>query len=234
MRSNARGIEFSLKYPLSLVFLLFLWILSGCSSSISPSYYYLTPKATQLSGSAIHIIEVLPVGLPERLDRTQLILQNGNGEARILDNSRWTSTLSAELRSGLSAGLQARLGAIDRYNNISNSPVSYRISSDFSHFDVIEDSHVEVAVTWIIKKIGYFNKLDERREENNAVDADKQISELNCRVSFSQPILREPNKVTAIVKASNQSLSQVVEAMALSIIALDSGSVRDINHFSCS
>ncbi|MFX7333333.1 ABC-type transport auxiliary lipoprotein family protein, partial [Acinetobacter baumannii] len=77
----------------------------------------LTPKVTPVSNSTVQVIEVLPVGIPDRLDRAPLVLQESNGKSTVLDNERWTSTLGTQLRDTLSAGLQQKLGAIDSYSS---------------------------------------------------------------------------------------------------------------------
>lgn len=49
--------------------------LAGCSSSPTPNYYSLTPTVKPLVSSNVRVIEVLPVGLPDRLNRAPLVLQ---------------------------------------------------------------------------------------------------------------------------------------------------------------
>ncbi|MEC5343471.1 PqiC family protein [Brenneria populi] len=89
--------------------------LAGCAS---PRVRYHTlvspPAATQNSvRPAPFAIEVLPVGIPAQIDRAQLIVRLGEGDALALDNERWLSPLGDEFRSALSAGLAERLGAQD-------------------------------------------------------------------------------------------------------------------------
>lgn len=80
--------------------------LNACSSSPTPNYYTLQAKATPITNSGVRVIEVMPVGLPDRLDRASIVVQDHQGRSKVLDNDRWTSTLSTQLRDGLSAGLQ--------------------------------------------------------------------------------------------------------------------------------
>ena len=40
--------------------------MTACSSSPTPNYYTLTPKVTPVSNSTVQVIEVLPVGIPDR------------------------------------------------------------------------------------------------------------------------------------------------------------------------
>ncbi|EPG36956.1 PqiC family protein [Acinetobacter colistiniresistens] len=203
----------------------------ACSSTPTPNYYTLASKVSPLASSKVRVIEVLPVGLPDRIDRVSIVVQDAAGKSRILENERWTSTLGAELRDNLSAGLQQKLGAVDRYNSgMTGGKVSYRVATDFSHFDIVNASdaankNVEVSVAWIIK----------RNDPNITLDTNSnQNQQLACRMSFSQPILSGQNQIQHIVSAASGSLNKVVDAIAQSIVASDSKAQANVNGVICS
>ena len=194
-------------------------LIAACSGSPTPNYYTLANKVTPLPSSNVKVIEVLPVGLPDRINRAPLVIQEINGRSNILDNERWTSTLGAELRDNLSAGLQQKLGAVDRYNSgMIGGKVSYRVATDFSHFDIVNTTsantkNVEVSVAWIIK----------RNDPNITIDQNStQNQQLACRMTFSQPVSASNNQIAPIVSTASTSLARVIDAMAVSIAALDS------------
>lgn len=194
-------------------------LIAACSGSPTPNYYTLANKVTPLPSSRVKVIEVLPVGLPDRINRAPLVIQEINGRSNILDNERWTSTLGAELRDNLSAGLQQKLGAVDRYNSgMIGGKVSYRVATDFSHFDIVNTTsantkNVEVSVAWIIK----------RNDPNITIDQNStQNQQLACRMTFSQPVNASNNQIAPIVSTASTSLGHVIDAMAVSIAALDS------------
>lgn len=101
-----------------------LLLLAGCSSA-PVQYYTLTAPAQSPSiGAAVQTaptaaareplyVEVLPVGLPEMLDRAQMVVRQGDAGVTVLDRQRWASPLSDELRAALSTQLAAQLGAAD-------------------------------------------------------------------------------------------------------------------------
>lgn len=167
-------------------------MLSACSSSTTPNYYTLVPKVTPIVSSNVRVIEVLPVGLPDRLNRAPLVIQNNNGQSKVLDNERWTSTLSAELRDGLSAGLQQKLGAVDRYSSgMTGGKVSYRIATDFSRFDIINNltsdksnRAVEISVAWIIKREDPFKVLSEKPIQTRLIRLISSVAECHSRNLF--------------------------------------------------
>lgn len=191
--------------------------LTGCYRSVSPNFYTLTPKITPLISSNIKLIEVIPVGLPERLNSQLLVLQDSNGKSYMLDSQRWTSTLSNELQSALSAGLQQKLGAIDIYNNgLSGGKVSYSIATEFSRFDIVEHANkakteIEVMASWVVKR------NDPTFTSQNTVSS----SQINCRLNFKNEVVGQSDNFVNIVKTYQDSLNRVTDSIAASTIALD-------------
>jgi len=206
--------------------------MTACSSSPTPNYYTISPKITPAVSSSIRVIEVLPVGLPDRLDRAPLVLQDSNGKSTVLDNERWTSTMSTQLRDTLSAGLQQKLGAIDSYSSglAGNNQPLYRVSTDFSHFDIVDKSDINIAVSWVVKRQIPPTQL----ESNNAKVITNAGSQLNCRIAFKQPIDQKAKKIDAIVNASSEALTQIINTVSASIVALDSNKKSVISNGVCS
>ncbi|ENX42939.1 PqiC family protein [Acinetobacter sp. NIPH 2100] len=206
-------------------------LLTACSGSPTPNYYTLATKVSPLASSKVRVIEVLPVGLPDRINRAPIVIQDAAGKSKIMENERWTSTLGAELRDNLSAGLQQKLGAVDRYSSgMVGGKVSYRVATDFSHFDIVNASdaakkNVEVSVAWIIKRNDPTVALDQNPVQNQ---------QLACRMSFSQPISGNTEQLQNIVSAASGSLNRVVDAIALSIVASDSKTPINLNGVICS
>ena len=194
-------------------------LLGACSMSSTPNYYTLASGGGAIPSNALRMIEVLPVGLPDRLDRMQIVLQDAAGKSQLLDQQRWTSTLSSELRDGLSAGLQQRLGAADRYRSGSTTTLPvYRIATDFSHFDVVKDQsgvNINVAVTWTI------NRTENISGTTATVQAKRQLA---CRMSFNT-LANSPaaSEIDAMVSASRQSLDRISGAIAASVFMLEGG-----------
>lgn len=199
-------------------------LMGACSSSPTPNYYTLTTMVKPVQGNAIRVIEVMPVGLPDRLDRTQLILQDANGQSNVLDLQRWTSTLSSELKDGLSAGLLQRLGAVDRYTSgaATTLPV-YRIAANFSNFDALSGvskntaDRISVAMTWTVSRVDDSINL----APNAPPSKPRSIA---CRMTFSLPAdANATPEVNAVVDVSRQALDQVANSVAASVVTLEGG-----------
>lgn len=89
--------------------------LAACSSAPVQYYTLASPAPAEAAAAprAPFLIEVLPVGMPEMLDRSQLVVRQGDAGVAVLDRQRWASPLSDELQAALSAQLASQLGAPD-------------------------------------------------------------------------------------------------------------------------
>lgn len=207
-------------------------LLTGCNRSIDPHFYTLSPKMTALINSNVKLIEVMPVTLPERLNTPLMVLQKSNGQTYKLDSQRWSSDLSDQLHSALSAGLQQKLGAIDVYTTgLTGNQVSYLIAPEFSRFDIVEgtqgeQTHIEVMSSWVIK----------RKDANNTAQNAKMLpsQQLNCRMNFSHDITGQSQNFVHIVAAYQESLNRVTDAIAATTIALDAQKTVQFDGVVCS
>ena len=88
-------------------------------------------------------IEVMPVTVPERLARPQLVVNNKGqeGELLVLEQARWSSPFNHELRDGLASAIAEKLGAIKVIprGRPPGQPV-YRIAVELSQFDATEEN----------------------------------------------------------------------------------------------
>jgi len=150
--------------PAALAALAALALLAGCASP-EPRYYTLAngaatapaptaPTATTATTTPIWI-EVSPVRVPERLNRPQLVVADGSeGGLKLLDLSRWSSPLPDELRDALSQQLQARLGAVDTYQQgLSEVTPVYRVTSEVVRLDGDLGQRAAATIAWTVRKL---------------------------------------------------------------------------------
>lgn len=201
--------------------------LTGCTTSVAPNYYTLAPRVVPTQETRVRVIEILPVNLPDRLDRSSIMINTEQGQSTILDNDRWTSNLSVELHDSLSSGLQQQLGAVDRYSSgISNTTSTvYRIAIDFSRFDIIKSAalqkngDVEVEVSWMIKPI---------EPQLNTTMKQPTHQTLSCRMTFNQEIastLTVPDMVTA----SKIALNRITTGISNTVLSVEKGNTQVSN-----
>ncbi|WP_420995469.1 PqiC family protein [Cupriavidus sp. 30B13] len=142
-------------------------LLAGCASP-DPRYYTLagaaagTANAANGAGAAAPPaspqplwIEVAPVRVPERLNRAQLVVRNGqDGELRLLDLARWSAPLPDELRDALSQQLQARLGAVDTYQQgLSGVEPVYRVTTEVVRLEASVGERASATINWTVRRL---------------------------------------------------------------------------------
>ncbi|MGO4327425.1 membrane integrity-associated transporter subunit PqiC [Cupriavidus sp. 2TAF22] len=135
-------------------------LLPGCASP-DPRYYTLAQGAGGADAAAPAAaaqpmwIEVAPVRVPERLNRPQLVVRDGqDGELRLLDLSRWSAPLPDELRDALSQQLQARLGAVDTYQQgLSDVAPVYRITTEVVRLEASVGQRASATINWTVRRL---------------------------------------------------------------------------------
>ncbi|MGY8526163.1 PqiC family protein [Paracidovorax citrulli] len=140
---------------------------AACGSSQEPRYYTLAaavPSAQTQTQAAAQPqaqpqtspvwIEVTPVRVPERLNRQQLVIDEGNGRQRRLESSRWSAPLPDELRDALSQRLQGALGAVDIYQRgLADAQPVYRVSTEVVRMDAGPDDRLFALVNWTVRRL---------------------------------------------------------------------------------
>jgi uncharacterized lipoprotein YmbA len=134
-------------------------LLNGCASP-EPRYYSLASGAastvsTTAPGTNPVWIEVAPVRVPERLNRAQLVVTDGDtGGVKLLDLSRWSAPLPDELRDALSQQLQAKLGAVDTYQQgLSGVEPVYRVTTEVVRLDTDLGQRARATIAWTVRRL---------------------------------------------------------------------------------
>ncbi|UVJ41992.1 PqiC family protein [Pseudomonas sp. LS1212] len=146
----------SLKLPLLSVLLL----LGACRSD--PVHYHtLTP--TQFGNAqqgASADIEIERITVPAQVDRTQIVVRQGNSGLAILETEWWGASLSDELQSALAEQL-----------NSSVSPRKASLRVEVQRFDSVPGQYALVEAKWRLRSLGPGNT----------------IKEMTCRTSLRTP-----------------------------------------------
>lgn len=127
--------------------------LTACSTASAPVHYYTLlapPAASPRAEPAVSfLIEVLPVGIPEQLDQSQLVVRQSDSAIAVLDGERWAGTLSDELRNALSAELISRLGTQDIAGLVKPANKSVlRIALQIRRLDAWPGQKVQLDADW--------------------------------------------------------------------------------------
>ena len=136
---------------------------AGCASIAETRFYTLSgssglsearDSSLPLSSGPI-FIDIMPVNVPERLARPQLVVRT-RGQAPqlfILEQDRWSSHFNHELRDAFATQIASRTGAISetRGSRMPGQP-AYRIAIELGQFDAVVGEAVRARFGWTITR----------------------------------------------------------------------------------
>ncbi|AMM26372.1 PqiC family protein [Variovorax sp. PAMC 28711] len=180
-------------------------VLAGCASK--PTLYYTLAEAAPAMAAAPTplgaplYIEMLPLAMPERLARPQLVVKqpgDANAQVEVLEQHRWASSFENELRDALASGVAARLGAFDATKGgRQNAQPAWRIAVQVRQFDAIEGARVEAGFGWTL-----------RRSDAALTTA--------CQLSLSEPV---GSGIDAVAQGARRLTANAAAAIARSVAA---------------
>jgi hypothetical protein len=194
--------------------LLSLLLAAGCASVPETRFYTLSlpfepPEIEVSRGSSTPIfIDVLPISVPERLARPQLVVRSGasgpQAQLLILEQDRWSSPFNYELRDAFTSGIASQIGAVNNARGIRTpDQISYRIAIELSQFDAIVGDRVQTGFGWTIT-----HSTDGRS--------------IACHAAITEPIAAG---IEGVVAGIQRVVASVVADVSKNLIELDSDRV---------
>ncbi|AJQ95861.1 PqiC family protein [Gynuella sunshinyii] len=135
------------------VLLIAVALMSSCVSA--PIHYYTLMSAkpqTQLHSAVVpFVIEVLPVYVPDALDRPQFVVRNGSNGVLLLDNQQWSSNLGEELTESLSDQLSA-YWQVPSSRGLADTASKrlLRVNIEVRRLDIWPDEKVVLIADWTV------------------------------------------------------------------------------------
>ncbi len=188
---------------------------AGCASGPETRFYTLSVRSEPSEitvpprDSSIPIfIDILPVTVPERLARPQLVVRSKDSgpEAQlfILEQDHWSSPFNYELRDAFASGIANRTGAVnDARGTRTVDQVRYKIAIKLSQFDAIVDDTVKARFSWTITR-----------------PADARSAA--CYAAITEPVT---GGVEGVVEGVQRAVARVVADVSKNLIELDMGHV---------
>lgn len=189
-------------------------LLNGCASVAETRFYTLSvPSAPPRMKEALprastpFYIEVMPVIVPERLARPQLVVRSRGSDQEsqlfILEESRWSSHFNDELRDAFATGIANQTGAIRETRGAGGTYASdyrgYRVAIELGQFDAIVGDRVQARFSWVITR-----------------SADARSAA--CYAAISEPV---NGGIDGVVQGVRRVVSRVVEDISKNLIELD-------------
>ena len=185
-----------------------LLMLCACSSTQLPTRFYtlsgpVAPAAQQPDAAPL-LIEVLPIRVPERLARPQIVINSAKDAAqvRILEQERWASHFDQELHAAFTQALTARLGAIDVAHGMRSAGArTYRIAIELVQFDAVPDEQLSTRFSWSLK-------------------ASDSAETMLCQTALAEPV---SGGIAGMVQGMQRAVNEVTQAIASNISARAAG-----------
>lgn len=187
--------------------------LAACAQPATTRFYTLNNQThnqpAAVSKTTPIAIEVLPVRVPERLKRPQLVLTSKEtSQLKILEQDRWSSSFNDELHDAFVSGITNQLGAIDisHGRRVANQP-TYRIAIVLQQFNAIPGEQVETNFAWTITRLS--------TDSSAAVN-----STLSCQTSINKSV---SNDINAVVKGIREAVAEAIQAISTNVSSLNNG-----------
>ena len=132
-------------------------MLAGCRNpSPAVTLHTLSPLASPGPTKSALALEIMPVQLPELLQRSPIVLQTGAGTHRLSETHRWGNLLERDLQRVLAENLSALLGtsSVVLYPQGDTVKAAYRVSLDVSRMDGAPGGTLAFRGAWMLQKAG--------------------------------------------------------------------------------
>lgn len=184
-----------------------LTVLCACSSP--PARFY-TLRGDDSRGrvasapASTLLIDMVSVHVPASVAGSRLVVQVNPARVDVLEDDRWASPVSEEIRAALSTEVTQRSGALDVHGvpHPSELPV-YRVTVSVQRFESWRDSHVLIDAVWSVQPA-----------------RDQQT--LTCRSVFREAVTGGSQ---GVVDGHRRALAKVAAQIATGIRAMGSAPV---------
>lgn len=187
--------------------------LTACAKPATIRFYTLSSQTQNqpagISKTTPIAIEVLPVSVPERLERPQLVITSNNvSQLKILEQDRWSSSFNDELHDAFVGGITNQIGAIDISSGgrVANQ-ATYRIAIILQQFNATPGEQLQANFAWTITRL-------------NADSSAGDIPSLSCQSIITKTV---SIGINALVLSIQEAIADVTKAISANITSLNSG-----------
>lgn len=184
--------------------------LTGCGSSTPLRYHALsgTPTAPVAQGHVAALVEVLPITIPERINRDEVVMTGPDGRLDVRSGERWAAPLGDEFRQLVDDALWTRVRAADVFAapvpaSTSGLP-QYRLALKLERLEARPGALAVAEASWTVRRL-------------------PQGQPAICRAGFTEPL--GSTDTDAAVVALSRASTRLAGAVAASLerLHLNSG-----------
>ncbi len=188
--------------------LLLATAVAGCGASTPLRYHALSSGggAPLASGSAALLVEVLPIAVPERINREEVVLSGVGGQLEVRSGDRWAAPLADEMRQLVDESLWRQLRAADIYAApvapAGNGLPQYRLALRVERLEATPGRQAVAEASWTVRRL-------------------PQGQPAICRSGATEPL--SASTAEAAVAGLARASARLAEAVAASLGRLHAG-----------
>ena len=192
-----------MKSPARLACIAAIAVLSACASPPATRLITLEDGRPQIAGvSNTPSIAVVRANVPERIDRSQLVVRTDGNQVTLSEQYRWAEPLRREIPRVMANDLgelldSSRIAALP--TDAAGYDVDFKLMLDFQQLDAVAGQGVDVDVLWRVEH--------------------RSGSAIVGRSSFRQPVAGAAADYPTLVAAQRQALRRVATEIAQGIAA---------------
>ncbi len=129
-------------------------MLAGCSSPPKTNFYTLSSTASapaRADARAPFSVAIGPVGIPESLDRPQMVTRTGANQLTLAEFERWAGPLKSEIALAIAENLKPLLGGASVFTYPQGVNADVQVSVDVQRFDSALGEAATVEVLWQVR-----------------------------------------------------------------------------------
>jgi len=129
--------------------------LAGCSTPPKTNFYTLIPAASapaRADAKPPYSVAIGPVGVPESLDRPQMVIRTGANQVTIAEFERWAGPLKNEIALAIAGNLRPLLGGASVFAYPQGLGADVSVSIDVQRFDSALGEAATVEVLWQVRR----------------------------------------------------------------------------------
>jgi|SRR5450830_1327266 len=199
---------------LTLSSLAIIILIASCATSAPTRFYTLSVpvQSQQSTAKATTIaIEVLPVNVPERLKRPQLVINTQGAQLKVLEQDRWSSSFNDELHDVFASGIANQTGALEvsHGGRVANQAI-YRIAITLRQLDAVPGGNIVADFAWTITRVDVGSRnIDPTSAKDHAI---------SCQLALTKPV---GSSIDAMVQGMQATVAEVVAAISANIVSLN-------------
>jgi uncharacterized lipoprotein YmbA len=128
--------------------------LAGCSSPPKANFYTLSPATSapaRADAKVPYSVAIGPVGIPESLDRPQMVVRTGANQVTIAEFERWAGPLKNEIALAIAENLKPLLEGASVFTYPQGANADVNVSVDVQRFETVLGEVATVEVLWQVR-----------------------------------------------------------------------------------